>query len=236
MFRSSSPLRVASIEETVLCPAFMLSSKSYPINSVSNSGPVKGYTETLEHRLEEVEYALLRLLLVADNETVEAAFQESHEQAKSECRSEANKTHLVAQWEAFPLQTAQEAKRWANEMSASSTTKHAEYRTGSQSTASAQLSKTVVTDVQRTQSPNLALLSTATPVQNVSTNFAVPDAISQGISLLPELPESTLSFLRVAEIRDETTIFSIPGGSTQIDKHSQERFDLPLGFKKQFLW
>ncbi|TFA99095.1 hypothetical protein CCMA1212_009223 [Trichoderma ghanense] len=95
------------------------------------SGPAKGYIEALEHRLAVTEAVLLQLLQVSDDSLLQDAFK--HEPAKradalstaaiatttttdAAGRIEAKKTGTIAHWDSFPLNTADEVKRWAGEV------------------------------------------------------------------------------------------------------------------------
>ncbi|KAK1255772.1 hypothetical protein MKX07_008031 [Trichoderma sp. CBMAI-0711] len=97
----------------------------------SRSGPAKGYIEALEHRLAVTEAVLLQLLQVSDDSLLQDAFK--HEPAKradvpsaaaiatttttdAAGRIEAKKTGTIAHWDSFPLNTADEVKRWAGEV------------------------------------------------------------------------------------------------------------------------
>ncbi|OTA08852.1 hypothetical-protein [Trichoderma parareesei] len=94
-------------------------------------GPAKGYIEALEHRLAVTEAVLLQLLQVSDDSLLQDAFK--HEPAKradvpsaaaiatttttdAAGRIEAKKTGTIAHWDSFPLNTADEVKRWAGEV------------------------------------------------------------------------------------------------------------------------
>ncbi|KAL7816677.1 hypothetical protein V8C26DRAFT_400205 [Trichoderma gracile] len=94
-------------------------------------GPAKGYIEALEHRLAVTEAVLLQLLQVSDDSLLQDAFK--HEPAKradvlsaaaiatttttdAAGRIEAKKTGTIAHWDSFPLNTADDVKRWAGEV------------------------------------------------------------------------------------------------------------------------
>ncbi|KAL1874748.1 hypothetical protein VTK73DRAFT_225 [Phialemonium thermophilum] len=90
-------------------------------------GPVKGYVEALEHRLEVTENALLRLLAVSDEERLALAFRPDSEpvvtlprvqsvaSADAGSRAEVSKADLLAHWEQFPLTNLDEIRHWAKE-------------------------------------------------------------------------------------------------------------------------
>ncbi|KAB5511698.1 hypothetical protein GE09DRAFT_639233 [Coniochaeta sp. 2T2.1] len=97
---------------------------------VHKRGPVKGYSELLKQRLEMTENALLQLLDAVDDKTIEAAFRSGGSDTLAEEQAtniqslalvnmlgsvEVKKAALAAQWDKFPLRTAEEVKRWAKE-------------------------------------------------------------------------------------------------------------------------
>ncbi|KAL7947956.1 hypothetical protein V8C42DRAFT_316234 [Trichoderma barbatum] len=92
-------------------------------------GPAKGYIEALEQRLAVTEAVLLQILQVSDDTVLQDAFK--HEPSKrtdvlntaatatttdAAGRIEAKKTGTIAHWDNFPLNTADEVKRWAGEV------------------------------------------------------------------------------------------------------------------------
>ncbi|KAI0596219.1 hypothetical protein F4775DRAFT_594460 [Biscogniauxia sp. FL1348] len=95
------------------------------------NGPAKGYTEALEHRLAETENILLQLLSVADNEVISQAFSADRLPPRPLWASNdapsvpsiasdsdstlpgPNKAGLMAHWDRFPLDTADNIRRWA---------------------------------------------------------------------------------------------------------------------------
>lgn len=91
-----------------------------------NSGPAKGYTDALEHRLRETETALLRLWMATAEDSVELAFGDKVHLPDSSslspnygqqtpARTGSDKAHVASQWENFPLTSAQDIGRWARE-------------------------------------------------------------------------------------------------------------------------
>jgi len=90
----------------------------------SCSGPAKGYTEALEHRLRETETALLRLWHASSGDAIERAFPSAAEAPDSRIitSSERNfdpgraKSSLITQWEEYPLVSAEDIRRWAADM------------------------------------------------------------------------------------------------------------------------
>lgn len=82
----------------------------------------------LKQRLEATENALLRLLLVADETTITAAFSNSSDfMGEATCLPSTNvhdmpgsvevkKAALATHWDQFPLRTAEEVKCWAREV------------------------------------------------------------------------------------------------------------------------
>lgn len=84
------------------------------------SGPAKGYTEALEHRLRETETALLRLWHASSSGTVERAF--AGDVGSNDRRttpivgnhdSGSAKAGLITHWEEYPLESAGDIQRWA---------------------------------------------------------------------------------------------------------------------------
>ncbi|KAB5533369.1 hypothetical protein GE09DRAFT_359499 [Coniochaeta sp. 2T2.1] len=101
---------------------------------VHKRGPVKGYSDLLKQRLEMTENALLQLLDAVDDNTIEAAFKSGGSGTLAEEQAaniqslafadmpgsvEVKKAALAAQWDQFPLRTAEEVKRWAKEVRSS---------------------------------------------------------------------------------------------------------------------
>ncbi len=86
------------------------------------SGPAKGYTEALEHRLRETEGALLRVLSMVDAETLKSAFEDSArlDMIHGRSISKTDKSELAAHWDQFPLCTAQDVMKWSAEQESSS--------------------------------------------------------------------------------------------------------------------
>lgn len=84
---------------------------------ILDSGPAKGYTEALEHRLRETEATLLQLLSAVDTVTLNSAFREGSRSEIIRRRSDlkADKSELAAHWDQFPLCTAEDVANWANE-------------------------------------------------------------------------------------------------------------------------
>ena len=84
----------------------------------------------LKQRLEATENALLRLLSAADDRTIAAAFGNdegsdvgddssrisSKDSSDMPGSAEVKKAALTAHWDRFPLRTADDLKRWANEV------------------------------------------------------------------------------------------------------------------------
>ncbi len=88
-----------------------------------SSGPAKGYTEALEHRLRETESALLRIISVVDGATLSSAFADSMASGIIDTHPDTNtdKAEMAAHWEQFPLSTSGDIINWANEQQASQT-------------------------------------------------------------------------------------------------------------------
>ncbi|KAL6900208.1 hypothetical protein GGI43DRAFT_62481 [Trichoderma evansii] len=100
-------------------------------------GPAKGYIEALEQRLAVTEAVLLQLLQVSDDTVLQDAFK--HEPSRrtdvlnmaastttdAAGRIEAKKTGTIAHWDNFPLNTADDVKRWAGEVLGHNTSPHA---------------------------------------------------------------------------------------------------------------
>jgi hypothetical protein len=91
-------------------------------------GPIKGYTEALENRLDVTEKALERLLSVVEPSIIENAFDPRTEEANHQAHprtaaenqhvshnlSSEDKTSLMAQWDKYPLQTVADLQSWAS--------------------------------------------------------------------------------------------------------------------------
>ncbi|ETS78143.1 hypothetical protein PFICI_10205 [Pestalotiopsis fici W106-1] len=94
----------------------------------SKSGPIKGYTEALEHRLEVTENALLRILSVVDPTILHTAFASNDGQGPvrdalvtttavketPHIRSSEDKSALMAHWEEFALENSDDILAWSN--------------------------------------------------------------------------------------------------------------------------
>lgn len=83
-------------------------------------GPAKGYTGALEHRLQEVEGAFLQLLSVVDEGTVESAFSNWETEIQRQASPlptdglKTNNSNLISLWGKYPLNTAEDVKKWAD--------------------------------------------------------------------------------------------------------------------------
>ncbi|KAL7965753.1 hypothetical protein HDV63DRAFT_386961 [Trichoderma sp. SZMC 28014] len=108
-------------------------------------GPAKGYIEALEQRLAVTEAVLLQLLQVSGDNVLQDAFK--HEPSRrtdvlnmasaaaattdAAGRIEAKKTGTIAHWDNFPLNTADDVKRWAGEVLGLGTGNQSGNRSGS---------------------------------------------------------------------------------------------------------
>lgn len=93
-----------------------------------SSGPIKGYTEALEHRLEVTENALLRILSVIEPTVLQAAFHNRENPSNTDeelnassaakdvslVRSSEDKSALMAHWDEYALDNADSILRWSS--------------------------------------------------------------------------------------------------------------------------
>ncbi|KAK7402646.1 hypothetical protein QQX98_011592 [Neonectria punicea] len=88
----------------------------------NKSGPAKGYTEALEHRLRETETALVRLWMAASKDAIEGAFKQEDllPESYSPGRTAPDKSSAVTQWDDFPLRSARDVDKWAREVKGAS--------------------------------------------------------------------------------------------------------------------
>ena len=89
-----------------------------------NKGPVKGFSEALEQRLEATEILLLKILLAADENVIISALQNTHILGLRDARAdlpggssasgptEMRRASLISNWGNFPLDTFQDVRNW----------------------------------------------------------------------------------------------------------------------------
>lgn len=83
---------------------------------------MKGYIETLEHRLDATENILSRLLSTVDDAAIDSAFKAeavpktslSSMIADASGRTEGARAAMIGHWEQHPLHTAEDVRAWVN--------------------------------------------------------------------------------------------------------------------------
>ncbi|KAL5087508.1 hypothetical protein Trisim1_007729 [Trichoderma cf. simile WF8] len=193
-------------------------------------GPAKGYIEALEHRLAVTEAVLLQLLQVSDDTVLQDAFK--HEPSKrtdvlsttaaatttdAAGRIEAKKTGTIAHWDNFPLNTADEVKRWAGEVLG-------------RPTASDDL------ETNGTARENTDPRSFETyPVPPEPLSRTLPEASSRASAeAFPPRPMETTPTATALPTAAEPALAS--GTAFARGMASDEVFDLSQDFRRQFVW
>lgn len=171
------------------------------------SGPAKGYTEALEHRLRETESALLRIISVVDGATLSSAFAGSMASGIVDTHPDTNadKAEMAAHWEQFPLATSGDIINWANEQQAS----QALLAAGAAQPTTTQSLETADTHFREQLS-----VGDTSMVFETAKGVATSGQTSTDSSISPGL---------------------LPQGSWEPDPRN-DAFDMPEQFKEQFLW
>lgn len=189
---------------------------------------------------------MYRILLVADERTVEAAFQNdtvnlgSHWQppaaasGESSSRLEAKKADLVAHWESYPLTTARDVTRWAREMRSQPGNEEAEGSVVSQSTVMN----------HQDSDPSFGNVMAMQPL-DPSQSFSPPlegqasyqdPTIYDGRSGTMQAPMLPGNQLGDPDLGEDHSTFPPTQPDNQFQDTGQQGFDLPIEFKKRFLW
>lgn len=208
------------------------------------SGPAKGYIEALEQRLAVTEAVLLQLLQVSDENVLQDAFK--HEPSRrtgvlsmaatattatatttdAAGRIEAKKTGTIAHWDSFPLNTADDVKRWASEVLGHNTGNHSSNLTGNR-TGSIAMNGTAHEEADPTSfetypvPPDPLPKSLAEASSRASAEAFPPQSMEPTATALPTAAEPALG---------AGTMFArdmAPPG---------EAFDLSQDFRRQFVW
>ena len=205
----------------------------------------------LEQRLAETENALLQLLSTVNDETLELAFSESNQYLQGGDRSfpqttdvevpggaGSKKANSVANWEKFPLKTAQDVKYWA------SMTSFASIETRAGARQSLGPSSSAAHDLED---------STLPPLDEVE-DFIRPttDSFMGGIRNADDIiynhdrPGSLelAAPTRAAAVEEQHLGPGVSSGERQPShitdsarrNQEEETVDLPLEFREQFLW
>ncbi|KAM0450505.1 hypothetical protein ACHAO4_006483 [Trichoderma viride] len=200
-------------------------------------GPAKGYIEALEQRLAVTEAVLLQLLQVSGDSVLQDAFK--HEPGRrtdvvnmasaattttdAAGRIEAKKTGTIAHWDNFPLNTADDVKRWAGEVLGHNTGDQAGNRTSSITT-------------------NGTGLEEANPTMSFETYPVPPDPLPKSLTeagsraSAEAFPPRSLEPIATAL---PTAAEPVLGSGTMFarDMAAQgEVFDLSQDFRRQFVW
>lgn len=185
------------------------------------SGPAKGYTEALEHRLRETENTLLRLLSVVSVETLESAFDNNPglniTDGPSESRTE--KAELAAHWDQFPLSSAHDIMRWANEQD--------NFRNsllGAESGLSLRLDEQITAPL-------------TVPVYQGGTGSIeelLPTNNTTAATLRTQFAQNSPNF--VQNIRGLYNATGLIAENSEDSDPGDDTFDLPQQFKEKYLW
>lgn len=191
------------------------------------------------------------MLLVADDKTVEAAFHEDPvwlrsrwqpTSSESSSKPEAKKVGLSAHWNAFPLKTAHDARRWAREMSSHP----ADVLDGVVHTSKTTIegcrdeigsSGENLEEVQRTH-----LLDSAPPFgstsedQQILHNPLPDDEDGFGAAANPARLGEAISQYEVRRLADQRNASPTAQADTPDVGEEQRGFELSADFRKQFLW
>ncbi|PTB44991.1 uncharacterized protein TrAFT101_000466 [Trichoderma asperellum] len=203
-------------------------------------GPAKGYIEALEQRLAVTETVLLQLLQVSNDNVLQDAFKREPSRrtdvvnmaatttttTDAAGRIEAKKTGTIAHWDNFPLNTADDVKRWAGEVLGHNTINHAgsliDNHTGSIAINGTGHEEADVTPFETFPVPPDPLpKSLAEASSRASTEAFPPRSMEPIPTALPTAAEPILG---------SGTMFArdmAPSG---------EVFDLSQDFRRQFVW
>ncbi|KAL7922754.1 hypothetical protein ACQKWADRAFT_291285 [Trichoderma austrokoningii] len=189
-------------------------------------GPAKGYIEALEQRLAVTEAVLLQLLQVSGDHVLQDAFR--HEPSRrtdvlnmaaaattttdAAGRIEAKKTGTIAHWDNFPLNTADDVKRWAGEVLGHNTAGSITVN----GTAQEEANPTTVLETYPVPSDALPK-----SLAEASAEAFPPRSMEPTATALPTAAEPVLG----------------PGTMFARDMAPQgEVFDLSQDFRRQFVW
>ena len=205
---------------------------------------MKGYTESLEHRLVDAENALYRILRVSDETVLYQAFQENSASplALRESRPsdsgdvsqpvETNKAEVIAHWESFPLTTPHDLVRWLADVESRSQRKADQREShpqpplkGLQAARVESVSSIEAEDPRQT--PQRRRSSARYP-SSYST-----DSIHRAGALAPALSDSNAR--ATGSDRNRGTLGSMASTCNAEDKQPGG-LDLPLDFRRQFVW
>lgn len=184
------------------------------------SGPAKGYTDALENRLRETENTLLRLLSVVSVATLESAFDNNPglNMADGQSESRTDKAELAAHWDQFPLSSAHDIMKWANEQE-NFRNLLLQAGSGLPLRLDEQISAPLTIPVYQGQTGNIGeLLPTNNTTATLRTQFAQNS---------PNFVQNVRGGYNTAGLIVENSQDSDPGDDT---------FDLPQQFKEKYLW
>ncbi|KAM0472062.1 hypothetical protein ACHAPX_009011 [Trichoderma viride] len=202
----------------------------------SRSGPAKGYIEALEQRLAVTEAVLLQLLQVSGDNVLQDAFK--HEPNRrtdvlnmastatttdAAGRIEAKKTGTIAHWDNFPLNTADDVKRWAGEVLGHNIGNQPGNRTGSITTnGTAPEEANPTTAFETFPVPTDPLPKSLTEAgSRASAEAFPPRSLEPVATALPTAAEPVLG---------SGTMFA------RVMAPQGEVFDLSQDFRRQFVW
>lgn len=192
------------------------------------SGPAKGYIEALEQRLAVTEAVLLQLLQVSGDNVLQDAFK--HEPSRrtdvfntaatatttttdAAGRIEAKKTGTIAHWDSFPLNTADEVKRWAGEVLG-------------RRTDDMEMNGTALEDANSTPFTTYPV-----PPDPLSRSLTEVSSRASAEAFPPRAMEPTATAL-------PTAVEPVLASSTAFAREmvTGEVFDLSQDFRRQFVW
>ncbi|KAH8174491.1 fungal zn(2)-Cys(6) binuclear cluster domain-containing protein [Sarocladium implicatum] len=206
---------------------------------LNKRGPVKGYTESLEHRLEEAESALYKILAVTEYALLDQAFEadipnlsslqhfRNLNTGEAGSRPDANKADLIAHWEAFPLTNTRDVRRWAADIKSRSS----EWADGAESRV--RLSRTRLRDV----GPSTGNIETEdSPGASEARAPTAEDSSSARSHHQEPGSASSISSGNLAMSGDNGHGLNTAQAADSAQGTQQSGLNLPVEFQRQFVW
>ena len=200
------------------------------VSNQHESGPAKGYTEALEHRLRETETALLRLWHASSRDVIERAFAGDVESSNGRgvtrgvrtCDSGPAKAGLIKQWEKYPLESAIGIQRWATDVVGRERTVGVE---------DTRIGGTTSLDAQPPSAHSRTVQTRLTPAAPPA-----PPVINANSRPYQEVREMTTRIGPPIEFQEVTGREEIMQAPDVRSKAAHGRFEMPEEFRRQFLW